>query len=380
MSRYVDYTDTVEYTNPTYRSEYTYPVEAEWSFGLGPQKGGPHNVSNPKRYDKRHAELIECTPDIWTQKFRDGATGEIRSETFTRWKHSSLEQSNYEPYGGFYDNIRNMAIDRCLANQRGDKRMEGGENIGQMKSTLNEIAALSSTVAKSYLALKHGRFGDIARYLGMRGRNAAHDRTLSDIWLSYQYGWKPLLSDIYTGARIVAEGFRHPDATFTKARGSAKDKHSRVYPYGDHELRWDVEAKAQCVTYYTVGSETLDGLDALGLINPLSIAWELMPYSFVADWFVPVGSFLSGLTASAGLNFTAGFVSRRIDVDFYYRRKLPDLSDGREWHQYGTWHSRTKSFAREVLQSFPYPRIYANPHPFSTMHIANAIALIRNMI
>lgn len=378
-SRYLTLTDTDVYSNPYLKVDNTYQVESEWTFGLGPQKGGPHNVSNPKRFDRRRADLLECTPDIWTQRFRDGASGEIRDVTHTRFKHHALEQSNYEPYGGYFENLRNMAIDHGLENLR-QNRMENGENVGQLKQTLHEIAGASITVARSYIALKNGRFRDLAKILGLNPKDVYGGRTLTDLWLSIQYGWKPLLSDIHTGIGLATKGFRDPNSRFIRAAGRAHDTHSKVQPYGDHEFRWDTNARFQAIYYYTVGNETLDGLDSLGLLNPLSIAWELVPFSFVADWFVPVGSFLSSLTASAGLNFTAGMVSRRVDVDYYYRRKDPDLSDDRRWSSYGTWHSRTKSFGREVLSSFPLPRVYANPHPFSTPHIASAISLIRNML
>jgi hypothetical protein len=38
----------------------------------------------------------------------------------------------------------------------------------------------------------------------------------------------------------------------------------------------------------------------MGLVNPLSIAWEVVPFSFVVDWFLPVGNFLENLTSLAG--------------------------------------------------------------------------------
>jgi hypothetical protein len=32
---------------------------------------------------------------------------------------------------------------------------------------------------------------------------------------------------------------------------------------------------------------------SLGLADPLSVAWELTPWSFVVDWFLPVGDYLN---------------------------------------------------------------------------------------
>jgi hypothetical protein len=48
-------------------------------------------------------------------------------------------------------------------------------------------------------------------------------------------------------------------------------------------------------------------LETLGLLNPLSLAWELLPYSFVIDWFLPIGDYLAATTASAGMTWVNGW-------------------------------------------------------------------------
>ena len=39
----------------------------------------------------------------------------------------------------------------------------------------------------------------------------------------------------------------------------------------------------------------------LGLVNPASVAWELIPFSFLVDWFLPVGKFLESYTDTVGM-------------------------------------------------------------------------------
>jgi len=41
-------------------------------------------------------------------------------------------------------------------------------------------------------------------------------------------------------------------------------------------------------------------LSQLGLVNPASLAWELVPFSFVVDWFANVGDFLASFTDTVG--------------------------------------------------------------------------------
>jgi hypothetical protein len=52
---------------------------------------------------------------------------------------------------------------------------------------------------------------------------------------------------------------------------------------------------------YRPSSDVISLLSNLGLINPLSVAWEVVPFSFVIDWFIPVNKWLNSLTADAGL-------------------------------------------------------------------------------
>jgi hypothetical protein len=51
------------------------------------------------------------------------------------------------------------------------------------------------------------------------------------------------------------------------------------------------------------------------LSNPAALAWELVPYSFVVDWMIPVGDYLSSLDAVNGLTFRRGTLSRSTKSD-----------------------------------------------------------------
>jgi hypothetical protein len=54
---------------------------------------------------------------------------------------------------------------------------------------------------------------------------------------------------------------------------------------------------------YTLDASRLQGklgeleaiLHSLGVTKPLSVIWELVPFSFVVDWFVSVGEWISSL-------------------------------------------------------------------------------------
>jgi len=67
-----------------------------------------------------------------------------------------------------------------------------------------------------------------------------------------------------------------------------------------------VELSVKTIIHATVNGPELASLKQFGLANPLSIAWELVPWSFVVDWVLPVGEFLDACTATFGLTFKDG--------------------------------------------------------------------------
>ena len=61
----------------------------------------------------------------------------------------------------------------------------------------------------------------------------------------------------------------------------------------------------------------------LGLVNPLSVAWELVPFSFVVDWFSGVGNVLDGYTDLLGLSvvdtYSVRYLRGRVTGSYYER-------------------------------------------------------------
>lgn len=65
------------------------------------------------------------------------------------------------------------------------------------------------------------------------------------------------------------------------------------------------EAKLTCKisTLVRVSDPNLWLANQLGFVNPVVIAWDLVPFSFVVDWFVNVNEFLNSYTDMWGLSF-----------------------------------------------------------------------------
>jgi hypothetical protein len=50
-----------------------------------------------------------------------------------------------------------------------------------------------------------------------------------------------------------------------------------------------------------IDNPALATAQAVGLTNPALVAWELVPYSFVIDWFLPIGNWLTAIAPLVGI-------------------------------------------------------------------------------
>jgi len=131
--------------------------------------------------------------------------------------------------------------------------------------------------------------------------------------------------------------------------------------------------------WYSVEPSYLSNLSQMGLLNPAEVAWELTPWSFVVDWFVPVGNVLEALTARVGVTFIDGFTSWKVEST-YEDECIPS------GNVYGPvvvntqrMYRHNRGFERSKLTSFPVPGFYYKS-PFSSKHALNALALLRQLI
>jgi len=128
---------------------------------------------------------------------------------------------------------------------------------------------------------------------------------------------------------------------------------------------------------YVMDNDLYQTLGQLGITNPLHALWDRVPWSFVVDWFIPVGNYLGNLDADLGWQFKAGSITR------FSKFRIPTISHAVKDNVYpvsgfisvGSFNAYAYSFKRSALDSSPSPRIPRFKNPLSGQHIANAIAL-----
>lgn len=265
---------------------------------------------------------------------------------------------------------RNEAVTKAL-NEIADGKAQLGEGLATLGQTVrlfkNPVDGLIKGIRKIY------NDRDLRPYLLKSYRDmlrAGVSKTVANRYLEYVYGIVPLMQDIYGVSELAKSQL--PLGQFLHGKGQAK----RELSSGDMEYS-NVSA-AQMEFYRNIKGNsvsrchlwaTLDpnysgtrALNQLGLLNPVSVIWELVPYSFLIDWALPIGPVLSALTAPAGLNYVNGSISRRVTANWLWE------AGGRPSGQpYGgslaNAQCRYEGYRRDVITSWPRPGLWFDSDP-----------------
>jgi len=195
------------------------------------------------------------------------------------------------------------------ANSRFRSKVKGAESalgadLAERKQSSNMIKSRSLQLLKFSLQILRRDFGGAAKTLGVKKPKSLRSfgADLSGIWLEYSYGWKPLIADIGDAVQILQ---KPAPAEHCVGRATVRESVTtfKANPPNWHTLSYDRVYHAEVAADVYVSNQTVWMANQLGFTNPLSVAWEVVPFSFVVDWFIPVGKFLQSLNDYAGLGF-----------------------------------------------------------------------------
>lgn len=230
--------------------------------------------------------------------------------------------------------------------------IQGGVVLGELRETLQTIRnparglrRLVSQWRNNAIKLRRAK-----NFLPINERKRKIVENLADAWLEAQYGWRPLMSDIKAGSdalsryvkgqpldtrRITGRGesnaISEPESTVTKI-------------YNGFRWQYTTRTTSNCIVIYRgavrvkardprVMDPALLGFDLASWAPTL---WELVPYSFLIDYFSNVGDMILGFS-TLGIDFAW---KNRTTVRFYERvyDTRPDPSwfiESQDWNDGG---------------------------------------------
>jgi len=188
--------------------------------------------------------------------------------------------------------------------------------LGELGETVRMLRHPMSALGKG--------FGDYMRTVKKRANRSSLpglNSMISGTWLEYMYGWAPLINDIGGIGQLLNDQLERYEDSFERVYGSSEvefEPSSWSLEYSTQNGPWIVYMKERTKTkafvryYGQAYRAALTGKDwttenlGIGLRSFVPTAWELIPYSFVADYFTNTGNLIDAFsTNTSGVKWTS---------------------------------------------------------------------------
>lgn len=315
-------------------------------------------MANPRNYNVvlkgDSSAIVDGHIVTWKVESRSAkrqASDYSRNKPKGKWippkDYTMLETKSVEPNGSIYrtnlaTGVQTLVRSGVVAqNTNGLNSSQNNFLRGQKVITLTETAVspnlITTSQAKAWSALKNQQvnFGQafaerkqtanlacdtidrlcrdligVKKHLGPKKLARLGNAIVKDLpnyFLEVVFGWKPLLSDLH-GAITELDNRDSSDWKVTcKGKAGVKEKGTFIYlseSAASAAQRYDYEISHGAYTRIDAVPENAALVKAaqLGLTNPLSLAWEVMPWSFAVDWIYPIGPYFDRLDSALGWN------------------------------------------------------------------------------
>lgn len=167
-----------------------------------------------------------------------------------------------------------------------------GVALAEVDKFAGGVVGTLKNLGLGVLDLSEGNFGAFARRFGTyppspRVQRKLNTRDISGRFLEMRYAWLPAIGDTYSAAQAFEAISNGPRQQLFRVSGK---RTSDIYATATFGRYKGVQVVRRSYAYEAY--EELGFYRQMGLGNPASILWERIPYSFVVDWFWPIGTYL----------------------------------------------------------------------------------------
>lgn len=292
----------------------------------------------------------------------------------------------------FDHNSRDALYDRAFAKVfdqlRGDSEvvvdlLESAATLRMLRSTAKFVDGIGTILSI---------VGHKVHRSGHRGQRALDYATQK--WLEYRYGWTPLVNSVYSAfdnlSRWQANEIRlivARSGSFSKESGLVK---VTTQGYGPYDVAQTKTMRERMLISYAFDVGGMSRIGDWTSLNPATIAWELLPFSFVADWFFSIGDSLRNLEnwwlyrsrfhSGFDTYCTLGYAHRKMDT---YKLFEPGEKGYNDWYTSEEINAEgyllRKTKQRVVRTALPAPRGPRFRLRMGTEKCLDAAALLQTM-
>jgi hypothetical protein len=242
-------------------------------------------------FDEAHGDFKTPNATCYSfQRYNPYYSGSIKSQTIDRFDPNSPENvvASVSGISGIGFGLPDTSDDPSVGNVESKalsnlfQQIRGGLDLSVSIAEAHQVSRMMKSVLKISNILR--RF---------------HPKQWGNTWLEYQYGVRPLLSDVYNTANQLLNIDNPNGPMVFRARAVELGDKTLTYDYSTprvkRKLRILVSSRCEIVARFKFDSSTIPEIARFSGLNPVGLAWELLPYSFVADWFLNIGGYLKNL-------------------------------------------------------------------------------------
>lgn len=227
--------------------------------------------------------LSESSSGFWASADREGKLSAVLG--------ANLEQMRAASYDRFWSKAQGQAANAV--------------NIAEMNKSMLMIGARLRQAYDILRSAKSGHFGNMMAYLNLDRLGKRPDKYRSNDWLEYTFGWAPIIQDVGKSVEILQREFDS-----SRVRGNKSGSFDISDDEGDPGISPGDQSVARlgsCFLKVSTSGQVVATnpnvllANQLGFVNPASVAWDLVPFSFVIDWFIPVNKFILSFTNDFGV-------------------------------------------------------------------------------
>lgn len=185
--------------------------------------------------------------------------------------------------------------------------------------------------------------------------------------LTYSYGLEPLANDLYDSYQALGHKLTEPNVH--RIASAVKEEHTEVWTSGPHRSVVDWSFKQYAIAYV----EFIANANDFTIGNPAELAWEVVPFSFVVDWAIPIGEALSALDALKDVKSITGTVTTK--RKWNSRVTSPYLENLGYSQENPTRHT-FKGVKRDIITSIPLPSVPKWDPSKSFRAVAHGLSLL----
>jgi hypothetical protein len=242
-------------------------------------------------------QVFPATLNALAKIVRSTGSGQTGYSEFKGTPDSSWGDLLYDPSGLATTEADIIAREQFVSRYRERRtQFQSGVFLGELMKTVQMISSPAKALRKGIDAYHHT--------VKKRLRNAKKpNRVVRDTWLEFVYGWGPLINDVKDACQL---GTADPYKVFQSIKGkgtvdgitsNSRQDYANSFLNVDYRMVMSQKVTVKYKGAIAAQNEPPGFPEQLGLSwsNVLPTVWELIPYSFLVDYFTNVGKVIDGI-------------------------------------------------------------------------------------